>query len=188
VNGHVRSIRALVEQGADPNRRGTFGGPGHGEGITAIHLAAQAGRREAVIALLVLVFALSTYGQASALMELSKGGQGYASFQWYDSKSMEFLRGLPASTKIYTNEPGAVYFYIGRGAYVLPDRFDSVTAEARTGFEHGVEKMQVEIKAGQAVLALFGGDNPSPEDAYVLSQGLYLAHKSAGDEIYTAAP
>jgi ankyrin repeat protein len=54
VNGHVGSIGALVEHGADPNRRGTFGGPGHGEGVTAIHLAAQAGRREAVIALLAL--------------------------------------------------------------------------------------------------------------------------------------
>jgi ankyrin repeat protein len=54
VNGRVDSIRMLVELGADPNRRGTFGGPSHGEGITAIHLAAQSGQREAVIALLGL--------------------------------------------------------------------------------------------------------------------------------------
>ena len=44
----------LVELGADPNQRGTFGGPGHGEGVTALHLAAQAGQREAVDALLEL--------------------------------------------------------------------------------------------------------------------------------------
>ncbi len=54
VNGHVDSIRTLAELGADPNQRGTFGGPGHGEGVTAIHLAAQAGRRESVSALLEL--------------------------------------------------------------------------------------------------------------------------------------
>ena len=36
------------------NRRGTFGGPTHGEGVPAIHLAAQAGRREAVATLLEL--------------------------------------------------------------------------------------------------------------------------------------
>jgi ankyrin repeat protein len=54
VNGHAGSIRMLVELGADPNQRGTFGGPSHGEGVTAIHLAAQAGQREAVIALLEL--------------------------------------------------------------------------------------------------------------------------------------
>jgi ankyrin repeat protein len=54
VNGHAGSIRMLVELGADPNQRGTFGGPSHGDGVTAIHLAAQAGQREAVIALLEL--------------------------------------------------------------------------------------------------------------------------------------
>ena len=54
ANGRVNSIRTLVELGADPNQRGTFGGPSHGEGVTAIHLAAQSGRREAVTALLDL--------------------------------------------------------------------------------------------------------------------------------------
>ncbi|HVU76789.1 MAG TPA: ankyrin repeat domain-containing protein [Gaiellaceae bacterium] len=54
VNGHASSVGTLVALGADPNRRGTFGGPSHGRGVTAIHLAAQAGRREAVTALLEL--------------------------------------------------------------------------------------------------------------------------------------
>jgi ankyrin repeat protein len=54
ANGRVGSIRALVELGADVDQRGTFGGPSHGEGVTAIHLAAQSGQREAVAALLEL--------------------------------------------------------------------------------------------------------------------------------------
>ena len=37
-----------------PNQRGTFGGPTHGEGVTAIQLAAQSGKREAVETLLEL--------------------------------------------------------------------------------------------------------------------------------------
>lgn len=145
-------------------------------------------RREAVIVLAVLAFAMSAYGQVMALGELRRGGQGYASFQWYDSKTMAYLRGLPAGVRIYTNEPGAVYLYTGRGAYVLPDRLDPVTAEARSGFEQGVMQMQADIKSHKAVLALFGGSNISAADAQALSKGLYLAHKSAGDEVYTAAP
>lgn len=54
VNGRTASIRELVALGADLNRRGTFGGPDHGEGVTALHLAAQAGRIEAARALLEL--------------------------------------------------------------------------------------------------------------------------------------
>ena len=54
ANGRVDSIRTLVELGADVDQRGTFGGPSHGEGVTAIHLAAQSGQREAVAVLLEL--------------------------------------------------------------------------------------------------------------------------------------
>ena len=54
ANGRVASIRRLVELGADPNQRGTFGGPDHGEDVTALHLAAQSGQSEAVETLLEL--------------------------------------------------------------------------------------------------------------------------------------
>jgi ankyrin repeat protein len=53
-NGRVACVRGLVELGADVNQRATFGGPDHGEGVTALHLAAQTGRHQAVEALLEL--------------------------------------------------------------------------------------------------------------------------------------
>jgi ankyrin repeat protein len=53
-NGRIDSIRKLVELGAEVNQRATFGGPDHGEGVTALHLGAQAGRHKAVEALLEL--------------------------------------------------------------------------------------------------------------------------------------
>jgi ankyrin repeat protein len=52
ANGRVAAIRRLVELGADPNGRGTFGGPTHGEGVTALHMAAQSCQTEAVEELL----------------------------------------------------------------------------------------------------------------------------------------
>jgi hypothetical protein len=120
--------------------------------------------------------------------QLSKGGLGYASFQWYDSQAMEYLRGLPEEVKVYTNEPAAVYLYVGRGAYVLPDRYDSATAQERPGFEEGVQRMQDEINEHNAVLALFDhGDNVAG-NVEILTNNLYMAHKSTGDEIYSAKP
>jgi hypothetical protein len=48
--------------------------------------------------------------------------------------------------------------------------------------------MQEDINQGKAVLALFDhGENVSG-DVPALTENLYLAQKSAGDEIYTAAP
>jgi ankyrin repeat protein len=52
AGGRARAIRRLVALGADPSHRATFGGPEHGEGVTALHLAAQNGQVEAIRALL----------------------------------------------------------------------------------------------------------------------------------------
>lgn len=52
ANGRVEAVRWLLEHGADLNQRATFGGPSHGEGVTALHLAAQNDRLEVVELLL----------------------------------------------------------------------------------------------------------------------------------------
>jgi len=145
-------------------------------------------RRELVILLAMAAFGVSAYSQWDVAASLAKGGQGYASFKWYDSEAMAFLRGLPPGIKIYTNEPGAVYFYVGKGAYVLPDRVDPVTAEPRPGFDRGLADLRTDVNSGEAVLALFSGGDSSTSNAAELSSGLYLADKSAGAEIYTATP
>ena len=101
---------------------------------------------------------------------------------------MAFLRTLPDDVTIYTDEPGAVYLYTGRGSSVVPDRYDSATAQVRAGFEKGVTRMQAEINEGRAVLALFKSGDTSSEVKSILSANLYLAHESAGDRIYTVKP
>jgi hypothetical protein len=138
---------------------------------------------------LTFVFlAFSAYKQIDTINDLAKGGTGYASFKWYDSKVMAYLRELPPDIHIYTNEPAAVYLYTGRGNYVLPDRFDSATALPRDGFENSLYAMRTEILDGRAVLVIFDGGEVSMEDAELFSEDLYLAHKSSGDSIYTANP
>jgi hypothetical protein len=144
--------------------------------------------RVLVIIATITLLCLSIYKQSITVAQLSKGGLGYASFQWYDSRAMEYLRGLPEDVKIYTNEPAAVYLYVGRGAYVLPDRYDSATAQERPGFEEGVKRMQDEINNGTAVLAMFDNGNNVASNVKILTDNLYVAHKSQEDEIYTAAP
>ena len=144
--------------------------------------------RPFVAVVLVIVLGLSVYKQSTTFAHWSQGGLGYASFQWYDSDVMAYLRELPSDVKIYTNEPAAVYLYVGRGANVLPARYDSATLQARSDFDKGVENIHNEINNEQAVIALFDGSDKFVGDINTLTDGLYIAYKGQGDLIYTAGP
>jgi 4-amino-4-deoxy-L-arabinose transferase-like glycosyltransferase len=147
--------------------------------------------RGLVIIAALLILALSLYDTASVVTKLHKSGQGYASFQWYDSQAMDFLSQLPEGTRIYTNQPGPVYLYTNRPSYVLPDLVDAVTGLPREGYEAGVSALQKDVLSGNAVLALFkfGSEDEDVQSVYIqLAEGLYLAHDTHGDKIYSAYP
>ncbi len=147
--------------------------------------------RFALFALALSVFALSLQGMNAAVTQLRKGGQGYASFRWFDSEAMEFLRALPEGTRIYSNQVGPVYLYTGRPGYVLPDLVDAVTGLPRGRYEEGVAELKADVLSGQAVLALFrfGAADEEAQSVYMdLADGLYLAFDARGDKIYTAFP
>lgn len=143
----------------------------------------------AVFAILILV--LSLFDTSSFVTKLHKGGQGYASFKWYDSEAMNFLSQLPKGIRIYTNQPGPVYLYTGRPSYVLPDLVDAVTGLPREGYTKGVQALHKDVLSGNAVLALFkfGSEGEDAQAVYIqLADGLYLAHNTHGDKIYTTYP
>ncbi len=147
--------------------------------------------RIAAILFAVCMFSLSMYGMSGALAHLRKGGQGFASFQWFDSEAMEFLRGLPEGTRIYSNQVGPVYLYTDRSGYVLPDLVDPVTGLPRGRFDEGVAALQADVLSSEAVLALFDVESNDEEvqSVYrILADGLHPAFSRQGDEIYTAFP
>lgn len=149
-------------------------------------------KQKTVIAILsVIVFLLSAYGFSNELMQLRRGGQGYASFQWFDSEAMKFLGTLPEGTRIYSNETAAVYLYTNRPGYVLPDLIDPVTGLPRGRFDEGVAELQADVLSENAALALFDVDSHDEEvrSVYqILADGLSLAFNGQGDKIYTAFP
>lgn len=139
----------------------------------------------------IFILALSVYQMSNAVTQLRKGGQGYASFQWFDSEAMAFLRELPAGARIYSNQVGPVYLYTARPGYVLPSLVDPVTRLPRGNYEEGAAALQSDVLSGDAVLALFkfGSESEDVQSIYInLSDGLYLAHDTRGDKIYTAYP
>jgi Dolichyl-phosphate-mannose-protein mannosyltransferase len=145
--------------------------------------------RVIIAGLTLLIFGLAIIGQVRTVQELSKGGQGFASFKWYDSKIMDYLKTLPEDFAIYTNEPGAVYLYTGRGCRVLPERMDPVTGLAWDNFEEGVAIIKQDVLSGDAVLVLFGANAPdSQADNVLLTEGLYPVMKSGGAVVFYVPP
>ena len=68
---------------------------------------------------------------------------------------------------------------------------DAVTGLPREGYEEGVTALHEDVLSGNAVLALFkfGAEEEDVQTIYIqLSDGLYLAHDTHGDRIYTAYP
>jgi hypothetical protein len=144
-----------------------------------------------VVVATFFILTLSLYDTADIVSKLHKGGQGYASFQWYDSQAMDFISGLPEGARIYTNQPGPVYLYTDRPSYVLPDLVDPVTGLPRKGYVEGLAALHKDVLSGNAVLALFkiGSEDEEVRSIYMqLADGLYLAHDTQGDKIYTAKP
>ncbi len=145
-------------------------------------------RRAIVIVLALFIIGTSIYNQIYTVQNLSKGGQGFASFVWYDSKQMAYLRTLPRTVMIYTNETGAVYLYTDRPTYSLPNCVDPVTAQPRSvDYEKGVAQVHQQILDKKAVLAIFaGGEQSSGPDAAFLAQGLNPVSKSGTGIVYAA--
>jgi hypothetical protein len=74
---------------------------------------------------------------------------------------------------------------------VLPDLIDPVTALPRERYQEGVSALQADVLSGEAVLALFkfGSEEEDVQSVYLqLAEGLYLAHDTRGDKIFTAFP
>ena len=59
--------------------------------------------RPLIVAMMFMFLAFAAYKQVNTISAWSKGGMGYASFKWYDSKAMAYLDDLPAGVRIYTD-------------------------------------------------------------------------------------
>ena len=80
----VSSAKWLIEQGADPNLKHNFGGSEHGQGATAIHLAAQ-------------------YGSLKCLrLLLEKGADPYLTDDLYNSTALDWAKheGMESSISV----------------------------------------------------------------------------------------
>jgi hypothetical protein len=141
-----------------------------------VWLARKRPALRAMLALLALFFlGLFAYGQNQTARELSRGGQLYASYRWYDSKILALVRKLPPDVTVHTNQPEAVYLYTGRACALLPG-------------EDSMAETQRQVLQGRAVIVLFISRNLDQETVHYyeeLGRGLNAIYEGSS-VMYTA--
>lgn len=85
---------------------------------------------------------------------LSRDGQGFANSGLRESTAIQAIRETKG-VKIYTNKPTAVYLLTGKAAHITPSPSDAVTLQPRPGYQADLEKMQQEVRDGEALLVIF---------------------------------
>ncbi|MCJ7433659.1 MAG: glycosyltransferase family 39 protein [Anaerolineales bacterium] len=148
--------------------------------LLAVFVGAYLARKNiAVKSLMVVIalffFSLFSYAQKQTADELSRGGQLYASYRWYDSTILARVRQLPPDVTIHTNQLEAVYLYTNRACALLPG-------------EDSMAETQQRVKDGKAVIVLFvsrGLDQETIDYYEDLGKGLHAIREGAS-VMYTA--
>ena len=123
--------------------------------------AGERGRAGLIAAAIIILagYAGRTWGLTQ---EYRRDGQGFASEGWRRSGAIAAVRRLPASLLLYTNNPEAVYFFTGRGAYGLPQPFDSVTGRPMAGFTGRLEAVGATLTSSGGAVIVF--QSPGSEE------------------------
>ena len=144
-----------------------------GHGLARKHFVTRA----AMVCFAIFFLGMSVAGQRVIFDELSRGGQLYASYRWYDSKILKIARDMPADIALHTNQPEAVYLYTNRACSLLP------------ASEEGIAELQEKVKQGKAVIFIFvtrGLDQETMDYYESLGKGLKALRE--GNSVLYVAP
>ena len=132
--------------------------------------------KAAIVALLLVVFAVNGYRTYTTSRDLAEKGEGYASARWHISETMAYLNNHPDVPVVGTGDYG-IYFWTGR----LPR---SVAA-----FQ-SLSDLRAYLRSCHGYLVIVDSMPPDmygiPEDQ--LLQGMTLVERFSEGSIYQAAP
>ncbi len=116
------------------------------------------GTRVRQMAVLGIALAFLGVQVAAGLREfesLRSEGRGYNSGIWRNSRSLEYVRGLP-EVPIFTNDLGAVYLLTDRYAAFIPTKFNPSTRQPRTDYAANLGQMRQILRREGGVILILG--------------------------------
>jgi len=105
---------------------------------------------------MVLLFASANASRAfSYIIKRHQDGSGYASRQWADSATVEFLKRSGEQRTIYSNGVDAISFLTGKDALRLPAKIDPVSGQVNLDFDRQMATLKSEVMQNRVVIVLF---------------------------------
>lgn len=151
------------------------------------HALSGKGAIRVVLALGVALFLLSSLSRRQWLARsIQYDAGGLAAAVWIESGLARMLHALPPDTLLFTDNPEAVYFLSGRGAYGLPSKFDNVTLRDRLDYSPSLAELQHRLSAEGGAVVVFSRGEEALEHSIIMdvTQGLVLLYDGAGADIY----
>jgi 4-amino-4-deoxy-L-arabinose transferase-like glycosyltransferase len=100
----------------------------------------------------------------------------FASRAWHNSDSVDWVTSLPEAARLYSNQALILQFLTGRPVYAIPERTDTVKAEARPEFDQQLALMRSDLQTPGSFLVVFDPVRPMTPDEFpdVFEQGLQV--------------
>jgi len=105
---------------------------------------------------MLLVFAGANASRALPyIIQRHQNGSGYASRQWADSATIDFLRRSAGQRTIYSNGVDVIAFLTGKEAVRLPAKIDPVSWQINRDFDRQMAMLNNDVMQNRAVIVIF---------------------------------
>ena len=88
-------------------------------------------------------------------IELYRNGQVYASNWWLHSETIEYLKKIKLQDPIYTNDPPAIYLFLGRNPNKLPIKYNLHKKRENLNYQKELNEIMEEIKEKDGLYVYF---------------------------------
>ena len=117
------------------------------------------GKPRIIFASIYFVWILYFLINLPALIEWTYGahtaGIYYASKEWRNSQSIQYVNEIPDAVKIYSNAPDAIYLITGRLVYSIPPKIDLMSKKTNQSFFQEMTILKEDIQSKKGYLILF---------------------------------
>jgi hypothetical protein len=141
----------------------------------------------------VIVYAFCGFLVATSIfnnhaISLYRNGHVYTSSFWLNSETIENLKEIPLQQKpIYTNEPHAIYLFLGINPHKMPIKYNLHTEKENPTYQKELDNIMGEIKEKDGFIVFFDYGLwifPHESEELINDYNLYLIKDTSDGAIY----